>query len=333
MQNSDNISLAAIDAFINRCSQSANGDYEPYINYDFEPELLKSNRTLPLLENTGIELWKDKNTFSLYLTERSCGLIGCCTAFTYYDNDNILTHELSMLVDPMYRRHGLGRMLVMQMMLGIEAETKKNVENNPSDFIENAAFENEYNTDNLSSNAKEGCDIHILLTGNNEYFAESCGFSYSHSEHFMIREPYSQLDISQTATHYEYTVHDIPCANDNCHHSSEHPCIATTSSAITRTSHKSPGHHTYRLFCNGNSAAKCTVLECSDYVNIANVYTNKKFRGRRFAGQLINAVAIDFPQKKLLLQVSGSNTAAIHAYTRAGFTFYKTFDYYVATLM
>ena len=102
--------------------------------------------------------------------------------------------------------------------------------------------------------------------------------------------------------------------------------------SITRTSHMKPGHHTYRLFCDGRSASKCTVLECRDYVNIANVYTNKKYRGQGFAGRLIDAAAADFPQKKLLLQVSGSNTAAIHAYTCNGFTFYKTFDYYVATL-
>lgn len=58
----------------------------------------------------------------------------------------------------------------------------------------------------------------------------------------------------------------------------------------------------------------------------------QKYRGQGFAGRLIDAAAADFPQKKLLLQVSGSNTAAIRAYTGNGFTFYKTFDYYVAAL-
>ena len=69
-------------------------------------------------------------------------------------------------------------------------------------------------------------------------------------------------------------------------------------------------------------------MECRDYVNIANVYTAPKYRGHRFAGRLIDTVGADFPQKKLLLQVSGSNTAAIHAYTEAGFTFLKSIDYY-----
>lgn len=58
---------------------------------------------------------------ALYLVNSAHSLIGCCTAFTYYDNDGTLTHELSVLIAPEYRRHGLGRMLVMQMLSVIEA--------------------------------------------------------------------------------------------------------------------------------------------------------------------------------------------------------------------
>lgn len=270
MQNNDTISLNDIDLFI-KYSQTASDDYEPYICYDREPEVTQYRRPVPMLENTGIELFEDSSTPALYIAERTHGIIGCCTDFIYTDHDGMPAHELSVLVAPEYRRHGLGRMLVMQMMSIIEENT---------------------------------FSPHILLTGSNEHFAQSCGFSYSHSEHYMTRKPYSQFDGSK---------------------STPSQCVIT----ITRTSHKSPGHHTYRLFCDDSSAARCTVLECSDYVNIANVYTNKKYRGRRLAGQLISAVAADFPQKKLLLQVSGSNTAAIHAYTEAGFTFLKTFDYYM----
>lgn len=292
MQNPGTISLNDIDLFIKKCSQTESGGYEPYINYDCEPVTTKYPRPVPMLENTGIELFEDSSTPALYIAERTHGIIGCCTDFIYADRDGTPTHELSVLVAPEYRRHGLGRMLVMQMMSIIEENTRSQ---------------------------------HILLTGSNEHFAESCGFSYSHSEHYMTRKPHSQFDGSHTSANYKDIGQNTGTAD--CQ-SSPHRCVIT----ITRTAHKSPGHHTYRLFCDDSSAARCTVLECSDYVNIANVYTNKKYRGRRFAGQLINAVAADFPQKELLLQVSGSNTAALRAYTKAGFTFHKTFDYYVATL-
>ncbi len=334
MQNPNIISLNDIDSFIKKCSQGANDDYEPYIDYDLEPQAIKSSRTLPLLANTGIELFEDKNNLALYIVERTHGIIGCCTAFPYYDDDDILTYELSVLVAPEYRRHGLGRMLVMQMMFIIEEinekNIKENIEKNNAEFTQNETSENSENecgADNSSINSDDIYSPHILLTGSNEHFAQGCGFSYSHSEHFMTRKPYSQLDTTHTLANHN----DIG-QEQHIKHGNIADCKSNHSKcsiAITRTSHKAPGHHTYRLFCDGSSASKCTVLECSDYVNIANVYTNKKYRGRRFAGQLINTVATDFPQKKLLLQVSGSNTAAIHAYTEAGFTFLKTFDYYI----
>ena len=173
--------------------------------------------------------------------------------------------------------------------------------------------------------------VRVLLVGSNEYFAESCGFIYSHSEHFMTRKPYNDNYISMQHSSTQQTP-DINIPNVNTSDLKSALIYSRPSISITRTSHRTPGHHTYRLFCDGRSASKCTVLECSDYVNIANVYTNKKYRGQGFAGRLIDAAAADFPQKKLLLQVSGSNTAAIRAYTCNGFTFYKTFDYYVAAL-
>lgn len=97
---------------------------------------------------------------------------------------------------------------------------------------------------------------------------------------------------------------------------------------IIRNLDRSSGFHTYRLLSRSTRISRCSVVECSDYINIANVYTAPKYRGHRFAGRLIDTVGADFPQKKLLLQVSGSNTAAIHAYTEAGFTFLKSIDYY-----
>lgn len=292
MQNPGTISLNSIDLFIKKSSQTEIDDYEPYINYDCEPVITKYLRPVPMLENTGIELFEDSRTPALYIAEHTHGIIGCCTDFIYTDRDGTPTHELSVLVAPEYRRHGLGRMLVMQMILIIEENTRS---------------------------------PHVLLTGSNEHFARSCGFSYSHSEHYMTRKPHSQLENSYTSAHYKVIGQDTANSETPDCQSSPHQCVIT----ITRTDHKVPGHHTYRLFCDDSSAAKCTVLECSGYVNLANVYTNKKYRGRRFAGQLISAVAADFSQKKLLLQVSGSNTAAIHAYTEAGFTFLRTFDYYM----
>lgn len=304
MPKNTKLTFSDIERFIERCSESASEAYEPYIDFDREPDIISSRLQPALLHNSGIELFEDDNVPALYLINSAHGLVGCCTTFTYYDNDGSLTHELSVLVAPEYRRHGLGRMLVMQILSVIEAiYTENRTDNVIAGSTDTATCRDD--EDVPASGA-----IHVLLVGSNEYFAESCGFAYSHSEHFMTRKPYNDNYIS------------MPCS------STQQP----PSLSITRTSHRTPGHHTYRLFCDGRSASKCTVLECSDYVNIANVYTNKKYRGQGFAGLLIDAAAADFPQKKLLLQVSGSNTAAIRAYTGNGFTFYKTFDYYVATL-
>ena len=280
-----------IENFINDCSSSSNDDYEPYYDDETEPKVSLAEPSPAILNNTGIELLIDSYSLALYLFEHTCGLIGCCTAFDYVSGDGDATCELSVLISPEYRRHGLGRMLVSRMMSLIE-------ENHAINETGQAA----QNTDN----------INVLLVGSNEYFAECCGFSYSHSEHFMTRRPYAELADLRART-----------ASDNTLTPNDEPEYR-----IIRNLDRSSGFHTYRLLCVNTRVSRCSVVECSDYINIANVYTAPKYRGHRFAGRLIDTVAADFPQKKLLLQVSGSNTAAIHAYTEAGFTFLKSIDYY-----
>lgn len=279
------ITFQDIESFIAYCSEKTGDDYEPYVDYDTEPDITKSTPQPAILDRTGIELLENNNSSALYLYSAN-KLIGYCSTFAYYNDDGTTANELSVLIAPEYRYHGLGRMLVLRMLSAIE-------ENLPS---------------------------RILLVGSNEHFAEVLGFTYSHSEHFMTRKPFAELDADAALCPPHI---DINTCKSN---PEQYPV------AVSRSSHKDEGHHTYLLLCNGARASRCSIFECSDYVNIANVYTNKKYRGRRLAGQLINAVASDFPQKKLLLQVAGSNTAAIHAYTNAGFSFLKTFDYYVATL-
>lgn len=286
----NNINIKTLENFIKECSLHGFDDYEPYINYDLEPKAQEAAFNTPLLNNSGLKLFEDKNSSALFLADYKGRLIGYCSAFPYLDKSGYLLYEISVLITPDYRRHRLGSLLVSRMLslIGNEGGLKGNTSDTGSE-----------------------CEVHILLSGSNEGFAEHNGFTYSHSEHFMVRRPYSEQDK-------ETSVMDTAKAQ----------AADGSDISIARTSHRTVGHHTYRLFSHGRSASKCTVLECSDYVNIANVYTNKAFRGCRYAGMLINAVASDFPEKKLLLQVSGSNTAAIHAYTEAGFTFLKTFDYY-----
>lgn len=272
-----------IEAFVNICSASSADDYEPYFDDENEPNVSLLEPSPAILNNTGIDLLIDTDAPSLYLFEHTHGLIGCCTAFDYVSGDGDDTCELSVLILPEYRRHGLGRMLVSRMMSLIDE------------------------------------NVRILLVGSNEYFAECCGFSYSHSEHFMTRKPYVELANLRART-----------ASDNTITKNDKPENAEPEYRIIRNLDKTSGFHTYRLLHRSTRVSRCSVLECSDYINIANVYTVPKYRGHRFAGQLIDVIAADFPQKKLLLQVSGSNTAAIHAYTEAGFTFLKSIDYYSA---
>ena len=338
MQKKYKLTLSDIEAFIDNCSEAASEAYEPYIDFDREPDIISSRLQPVLLHNSGIELFEDDNVPALYLINSAHCLIGCCTAFTYYDNDGTLTHELSVLIAPEYRRHGLGRMLVMQMLSVIEAVyTKNRTDYAPAGSTDTVtdridiAGDIDTSTGHNDENTDSSDKVRVLLVGSNEYFAGSCGFIYSHSEHFMTRKSYNDNYISMEPSSTQQTP-NINIWNVNTSASKSAPIFSRPSISITRTSHRTPGHHTYRLFCDGRSASKCTVSECSDYVNIANVYTNKKYRGQGFAGLLIDTAAADFPQKKLLLQVSGSNTAAIHTYTGNGFTFYKTFDYYVATL-
>ena len=289
------ITIKDIETFISDCSASSNDDYEPYFDDENEPNISLPETSPAILHNTGIDLLIDTDALSLYLFERTHGLIGCCSTFSYCQDVDAI-YEISVLISPEYRRHGLGRMLVSQVLSLIEKNAAV------SGAIQVSSDANRQNTDN----------INVLLVGSNESFAECCGFSYSHSEHFMTRKPYAELT--------ERRVNTVSANNLTKNAEPEY--------RIIRNLNRSSGFHTYRLLNRSTRVSRCSVVECSDYINIANVYTNKKYRGQGFAGRLIDAASADFPQKKLLLQVSGSNTAAIHAYTEAGFTFLKSIDYY-----
>ncbi len=295
------ITIKDIETFISDCSASSNDDYEPYFDDENEPNISLPETSPAILHNTGIDLLIDTDALSLYLFERTHGLIGCCSTFGYCQDDGDAIYEISVLISPEYRRHGLGRMLVSQVLSLIEKKAAV------SGAIQASSDANRQNTDN----------INVLLVGSNESFAECCGFSYSHSEHFMTRKPYAELSDRRVNT-----------ASDNNPTKNVEPENDEPEYRIIRNLDKASGFHTYRLFHRSTRVSRCSVLECSDYINIANVYTAPKYRGHRFAGRLIDTIGADFPQKKLLLQVSGSNTAAIHAYTEAGFTFLKSIDYY-----
>ncbi len=144
---------------------------------------------------------------------------------------------------------------------------------------------------------KTHSDATILLVGSNQAFAEHNGFIFSHSEHFMYRSDNSSYNLP-----------------DNMH-----------------ISHKGANLKdvTYRLHANGISVAKCHIYDAGLYLNLSHVYTNKKYRGKGYAGMLINAIASLYPAKSLLLQVSGANISAIRAYTKIGFAFLNTTDYYI----
>ena len=183
MQKKYKLTLSDIEAFIDNCSEAASEAYEPYIDFDREPDIISSRLQPALLHNSGIELFEDDNVPALYLINSAHGLIGCCNAFTYYDNDGTLTHELSVLIAPEYRRHGLGRMLVMQMLSVIEAVyTKNRTDYAPAgstdtvtdriDIAGGTGTSTGHNDEIIDSFDK----VRVLLVGSNEYFAERSFF-------------------------------------------------------------------------------------------------------------------------------------------------------------
>ena len=97
MQNPEKISFTTIESFYKKCSHEANYDYEPYIDYDSEPDIIKSDYEPPLLNNTGLELFKDKNTLTFYIFNQTHDIIGYCSAFSYsIIINNTSCHELSV---------------------------------------------------------------------------------------------------------------------------------------------------------------------------------------------------------------------------------------------
>lgn len=326
--------------FIKLCNQDSFDNYEPYIDFDALPCPVQIKKDTPLLGNSGIRLYRDKNTTALYLLSHSNELIGFCSAFSYVDKDSNIVYELSVIIEPAYRRHRLGTFMLSEMISAITA-LHKNL---------------------LQDDVTHGCSAFLFLVGSNEYFAQRNGFEYSHSEHFMQRESFSMskkntcssfvlksscwadcgsaIRPAQNAFTENASTENTSTENASTENASTENVFtentftenASCTLSVQRRACSEQGHYVYRLFSDGTSAARCTIYECSDYINIANVYTNKAFRGRGLAGCLIGCAAKDFPDKKLLLQVSGSNTAAIHAYTKAGFEFIKTYDYYKAEL-
>lgn len=144
---------------------------------------------------------------------------------------------------------------------------------------------------------KTHSDATILLVGSNQSFAEYNGFTFSHSEHFMHRtnNPDYMLPDNMQLTHKGSNVKTV----------------------------------TYKLCVDNVSVGKCHIYDAGHYLNLSHVYTNKKYRGNGYAGILINAISAIYPDKELLLQVSGTNTSAIRAYTKIGFAFLNTTDYYI----
>ena len=85
MQNPEKISFTTIESFYKKCSHEANYDYEPYIDYDSEPDIIKSDYERPLLNNTGLELFKDKNTLTFYQSNsRYHRLLQCFLIFYHH---------------------------------------------------------------------------------------------------------------------------------------------------------------------------------------------------------------------------------------------------------
>ena len=296
------ISHEKINEFIKHCNQNSFDNYEPYIDFDVPPCPVQIMKSTPLLKNSGIILYSDQNTSALYLLSHSDELIGFCSAFSYVEKDSKISYELSVIIAPAYRMHRLGTFILSEMISAITESHKKLLQNDVT----------------------HDCPAFLFLVGSNEYFAQRNGFEYSHSEHFMQRESFYDCGSAIRPTQNVYT--------ENVFKENTFTENASCTLSVKRRACCEEGHYTYRLFSEGTSAVRCTIYECSDYINIANVYTNKAFRGRGLAGCLIDCAARDFPDKKLLLQVSGSNTAAIHAYAKAGFEFIKTYDYYKAKL-
>lgn len=316
--------------FIKLCNQDSFDNYEPYIDFDALPCPVQIKKDTPLLGNSGIRLYRDKNTTALYLLSHSNELIGFCSAFSYVEKDSKISYELSVIIAPAYRRHRLGTFILSEM-ISVITESHKNL---------------------LQDDVTHDCPAFLFLVGGNEYFAQRNGFEYSHSEHFMQRESFSMSEkntchsfvlksscgadcgsaIRPTQNAFTQNASTENVFTENVFTENTFTQNASCTLSVKRRACCEKGHYVYRLFSEGTSAARCTIYECSDYINIANVYTNKAFRGRGLAGCLIDCAAKDFPDKKLLLQVSGSNTAAIHAYTKAGFEFIKTYDYYRAEL-
>lgn len=283
-----------INAFITDCLSKDNlktlsnelSCYEPYL-----PDLYESDYSFSLIKTypkthplNGLCLYCDSSD-SMLLILKDDRILGFSSYFSYYRK----TSEISVLVDPDFRRHKIGSTLVFEIINKINQlnNIETDCEKESSDYDDNSR-DKEFD--------HPSC---ILLTGSNESFANYCGFSYSHSEHFM------QYDISKKSIK------------------------STKENNIRFDCHKNKnGHMTISMYLNDKRVSRLRLDFFDSYINISKVYTNKAYRKKGYAGMLLKYVITNIADKNLLLQVSGSNTTAIHAYLRAGFTFIHTIDYY-----
>lgn len=206
-----------------------------------------------------------------YFITHKADIIGYLSLFVYEENEQSNV-EISLIIHPDYRRHGFGRRLV--------------------NYVLSTLDENETN---------------IYLTGSNEGFAESLGFNFSHSEHYMSRNGSK----------------NIQCLSME---SAKEECEISHSVSYMILEHKT--FKLLRLYKNGISASSLRLSDTGEYINIWKVYTNKPFRNQGLATELVNYALALYPDRSYLLQVSGENKSAIRAYVKAGFKFIHTTEYY-----
>ena len=289
MNNMNNITIYSITKFIDHCNKQTNYHYDPYFDEEIETYSTDITKNYPKIHENGLQLYTDDNHSALCLTN-STDLIGFCSAFSYIDKSDAFIHELYVLISPEYRHHQLGYMLVSIML----------------NYIEKNYTEKKHTEKNIT-----------YLVGSNESFAQSMGFEFSHSEHFMTKQAIINTK-DFTPSSYFNNINNNGIQNITINNNIRIECKKNNANS-----------YYYRLYENNISAARCRVYITDTYANISHVYTNKKFRRKGYASTLIRTIAHNFSDKELLLHVEGNNTAAIQAYIKVGFSFAQTTDYYI----
>lgn len=148
----------------------------------------------------------------------------------------------------------------------------------------------------------------IYLVGSDTVFASHMKSRYSHSEYFMIR--HAQTGVSADI---------LPCPEAFFSESPDNGACGDSAY---------PSALVLKICLGEETVCQCRADIFDRYVNISQVYTAENCRGQGFAPALMCRAASRFPGKDLLLQVSGGNTAAIHAYEKSGFTLLRSIDYF-----